>query len=314
MNRIVLQTFCAMALVVVLSREVNAAPPDLPSADSLQSMVDEGNYRAAIPQLDRIIALKGDAAAQYDRFHVIMLEVECRLQLHQKDALAVKIKLAKEEATTTHNIDDLGEICSLELLIKAAHGDTYVPATGDDKTKFNILDRRSRDAAAPYLYADSMSALKEEGWESKSAMSLAPLLDISERFAGIRALDHKVKKDTSETDALGTEYAGTAAKLITNYLVQCDHEIDRTVDRAQEMDRVRNGRGRSVLRQHGLGSADVTSLNAIQTSCKQIPGAIAKMTLAFAAPLPIADTAPSAGDLAQKANDTLREYPHRSDE
>ena len=70
MSRDTLRFAAAAAAAVVLFGLPVAAtgtPPKLPTDDAVQAMVDAGEFASAAEQLERLVALRGAAAAHNDR-------------------------------------------------------------------------------------------------------------------------------------------------------------------------------------------------------------------------------------------------------
>src|SRR5688572_20301841 len=68
------------------------------TAEEIKALMDEGKHREALQKLSRALALKGDAAKQYDRHELLRAKAEAHLNIKDTAAAASAFAAAAKEA------------------------------------------------------------------------------------------------------------------------------------------------------------------------------------------------------------------------
>ena len=90
---------CAAAWAHASAPPVRAAPPEpLATQEDIQQLYNQGKHAAVLQKLQRVLLLKGAAAAPYDRHALLRLKGESHLRSKQNGPAAQAFNAAAEEA------------------------------------------------------------------------------------------------------------------------------------------------------------------------------------------------------------------------
>jgi hypothetical protein len=98
----------------------------LPTVDALRQQLAAGQQQEVLRQVQRLLALKGPAAQQYDRYELFMLRGEAALRNKAMPMAADAFKAAQKETT---DADKQSIARATELLVRRSKQTGYVPKT-----------------------------------------------------------------------------------------------------------------------------------------------------------------------------------------
>lgn len=278
-------------LVVAISfKDLRAQPAagrtPAPTTQQLQQMIDAKQYAEVLQQSQRILALKGAAAKDLDKFDVYMLRAEAQLQLKQQGPAAQSYK---EAIKATNNPTKSGVPKAMISLLQKSKGMMYTPKPSSDPTKpsapLNITDPNDRKLALAALFDDEwkpaqtkIDALKKQG-----NTSLTPIMEAAGLAGEMRGLELAATGTDEKTSTALSDLTDSAARLMTDY-------IDRQSKRVEEVGRAANlpqSNNANETNRMGLTAAQANDLRDIVATSEK---------LASAADLVAASAGPKAGD------------------
>src|SRR5688572_10394377 len=158
--------FRASALCVLLLASTLAAQPAataLPTMEQLQQQLDS-NPQEALRGIARLLAIKGPAAQQYDRYELMMLRGEASLRTKAMPAAADAFAAAAKETTAPAK---QAAAKANEILTRRSKQTGYVPTRASTRPTAGvkpgqpmpILQPEDRKAAMNALLADALVTL-----------------------------------------------------------------------------------------------------------------------------------------------------------
>lgn len=277
-------TSCLVALLItwVAVSPLHAADAPPLTAAEAKALVSAGQYPDALRALTRILDLRGQPAAAYDRHEMLMLKAECLLQTRQASAALAIVEIAKKDALTAANDDQLLEASAFGTLIKASPAFIYTPQTGKVRKPISILDRALRGAAYDALFADQFTLVKTKAVLAKRGGKLPPVADAASDAAKLRALEKASTGKTEQADEILADLSTTAQQLIVTDLDKLNADVrviaesaDRLVseDVAVQDRRTHEYYAVTITHRLGLGNTDVQNLNSIITEAAKVAAA-----------------------------------------
>ena len=279
----------------------------------IQLLVDQGNYRDAWSELDKIQKLNPtcDAAKQYDFADVGLLAADCQLHLGS----AEKAKKAADKAITAADAADdqekLAKATALYVLIDRSKQNKYTPRTGDSRMPIDILTTAAREQAMPFVLADELDAFRQINWKTKGTMKLDAEVAAAKHFAGVRAIEHLVTGNTEESDKLGLQASKDVDALVGNWIKDRNHDVDRIAKAAAvKVNTSQMGpRGmHTVAVDTGLGNNRQTLTNIVN-NCDQMPDALQTISKGFGGSLQLDGIYRATDDLKQRIQGLFDKYP-----
>jgi len=276
---------------------VASASGGLPTAADLAKQVDDGQYRDALKSLQRVLDLKGSAAAPYNRSEVLMLRAECQLQIREMqgalstlDAVAKEARGNKDQAP---NPDMLGKALALTTLVNKSSNLLYTPKThtGPLAPKpINILDRTVRPDAFKALFDDLLPDAKAKVHAMQTTTTLQPILDTAKMVTALRAIERVANGAEDESKALADQLTTRATILLGNSVADLSAATDAIATAANQVYvtssvRTESATGKSVVdhvpHRRGLANDQAARLRTIQQNCTQTIGACSDLSLAL---------------------------------
>ncbi len=173
--------------------------PALPLARDIRAQVDSADYRGALKALGRVLDLKGQAAAAYDRGEMQLLKAECLLQIHENKSALDTLETARKEAVDSGNSQAFCAALAFTDLISHSPGMKFaaknraVPLA----KPIDILDRKARPEAYKQLFADEFPAAREKVLGMQNAHTLSAMLEAAKQVATVKGLE---KAGTGQLD------------------------------------------------------------------------------------------------------------------
>jgi hypothetical protein len=270
--------FILLSLAAATSR---AANPPLPTLDEIKQLYNEGDYRGALAASRRIVNLRDDALAGYDRHPVRMILAECQLRLRMVKDAADTLTTADEVAKHNGNVVDASEARSLAVLIRNSDSHYYQPLTGTKRERIDILNDATRKSAYLALFADRFDWCKKQQHDSASYESLVPMLKLADSFEDVKALEQQSSGATAQSDALGQQLSSWTGSMLLKGL-RGDDKVMTQIERDTNI-----GENRKMHKgpQTPLSDDQIAKLKAISADCEKVPAAVDQLDEAFAQPL-----------------------------
>jgi hypothetical protein len=270
--------YLAMPLLLVLAlslAELRAQPAGAPgrvpppTTQQLQSMIDAKQYPEVLQQSQRILALKGAAAKDVDKYDVYMLRAEAQLQLKQQGPAAQSYTLA---AKATTDPTKAGVPKAMVTLLQKSRGFMYTPKPTNDPTKtiapLNILDEKERKTALASLFEDEWkpTQVKIDALKKQGNTSLTPIIEAASLAGEMRGLEMAATGTDTQTSSALSDLTDSAAKLMTDYLDRESKKVD-DIDRAANLPQSNNANETNRM---GLTASQATDLKDIIATCGKL--------------------------------------------
>jgi hypothetical protein len=298
-----------------------AATGALPTVDEITKQVDDGQYRDALKSLQRVLELKGTAAAPYDRGEMLMLRAECQLQIRETAAALVTLDAAAKEARGSNsqapNPDTLGQSLALTALVNKSSNLQYTPKnhTGPLAPKpFNILDRAARPEAFKALFEDVLPDAKAKVRATQNTTTLQPVLDTAKTIVALRTIEKVANGVEDESKLLASQLTTRATVLLGNSVADMSAATDAIAATANQVyttpvlrvDPVTKGRYYDQQpHRRGLVNDLPARLKTIQQNCTQAINACGDLGLALDAADKFRSISADADSVAKKAGRVL---------
>lgn len=259
-----------------------AAKEALPSEGDIRRAFDAADYKGALQMLSRVLNLRGEAGAAYDKHAMWMLKGESHLRLKQ-------LKPAGEAfAAAARQTDDPVQAATARATRKLIAGakafkiTRRTPAKGAKLKTADLLDPEQRPAALTILYEDERALTRPKVEAALRARTLPPIAEALQMAQGLHDLELAATGGAADLSALRTDLADRATKLMGK-------ELDRL---SKDVEAIRGSAARPVERRHrrttiygggyggssdtitsrplGLRGDDVEDLRAIIEACRRI--------------------------------------------
>jgi len=299
----------------------STGPAPLPTAAEVRKEVDGAQYRDALKNILRILDLKGQPAAVYDRTEMLLLRGECQLQIRQiqaaQEALDAAVKEARGVNGVPPNPENAGKALALSALITKSPSMMYTPKTrtGPLAPKpINILDRTARPAAYKALFVDALADVETKVRALQLVQTMPPILDAAKSVAALRALEKAGTGDDAQSKVLAGDLTNHAAALLASSMGGMTSAADAIGAGAnlvytlpiQRVDMVTGARYiDQAPRRRGLVNDDGARLKSIQQTTAQIITACQDLDLLLDARDTFKSLAADANTLTQKAGKIL---------
>jgi hypothetical protein len=286
---------------------------ELLTSDELHKLVDAGQYKDALRGLARPLALRGIAAAPYDRHDLLNLRAECQAQIHDNAGALATLALIHKESAAANKPDDVLLADAFAELLQKSPGGIYLPKTGASHLPIKILDRSARKSAYDALFADQFVLFQQKATAAANAKTLPLFMEAAKFAASVRAAEFASTGGNAQSADAMKDLADRAAKLINDTVDDLSLRQTRISTAAnREITETYNSNIRGVMypqnRTHkaGLSGDDATVLKNIIETCKKVPPAAQQLADAFGTEQETFKAAANkAEDLKAKANTTL---------
>ena len=254
-----------------------AEPP--PSVEEIKQLASEGKHREALQKLSRALALKGDAAAQYDRHELLRLKAEAHLNIRDTAAAASAFAAAAKEAP-----DDAAraEDKAAELVVRRSKNLQFTPKPakkGEKAEPINIADPETRKAAFAALLEEEKAAAGPMLKSAAKAKSLPPIVEGLRRVGDLRMLELAATGADDEATKLVEDLGEQAHELMDDAVQDMAGLVDAIETSANEVQRTGVAghspvSGRPMLypsaRRRGLTSRDAQDLKRTINDLKKL--------------------------------------------
>jgi hypothetical protein len=245
----------------------------VPTTSEMRQMIDDKQYKRAMREIARAMAIKGDAAASYDRGELLLLRAEAQLGLRIEPAAAKSFRDAADVATTD---EDRATARAMSLLMSKSNDLAYTPRTGDatDRTIDIVADRKSALAA---LLADETAALEPKARDAKDNKNIADVLEAAKAVTPVGDLEFAVTGSRKHAGELMSGFADQIGRLLDDTLIDLDHQADKIEESALAMVVIppaalgpNNDPKIVKAKKRGLAPGDQGALKSIVDTCREI--------------------------------------------
>lgn len=247
-------------LILSLLSSRALAQAKTPSSDppatmqELQQLYDAKDWQTLLQKVTKVLPLRGQAAAAYDRYELLMMKGDAHLNLKQGPAASSTF----DEASKIKDLDKvkMAKADGMVLLIKRGQSGVYKrksPATqpGEEK-QFDLTDRDKRKAAFAALAADEQTSLQPRVKSAASGSSLRPIAEILKGLDDLKTAEMAANEstDTPLSAALVAPLASHARELTSREVADMKAKVDAIEKSANQV--IDAGRGRNTNRNGGV--------------------------------------------------------------
>jgi len=190
-----------------------AAEP-APTTEEIKRLMDEGKHREALQKLSRALALKGDAAKQYDRHELLRTKAEAHLNIKDAAAAASAFAAAAKEAPDEAS---RAQDKASEIVVKRSKNLVFTPKPGkkgDKAEPVEILDPEKRKAAFAALLEEEQAAAAPGLKAAKASKTLPPIVEALKQISDLRMLELAATGEDAEASKMVDDLSGRAQKLM----------------------------------------------------------------------------------------------------
>jgi hypothetical protein len=226
----------AILLLLPMARVARAAEPTGDSPDQLKQLFDSGKYAELLPKLNKALAAKGPAAAQYQKYDLWNMKGESLLRMHSSSPAA---QAFTEAAATADKPEDAAIATATAALIKQSSGLKYMPQARADKSTsrpapIDIVDPESRKAAFAAFSADLLAKAKPRVDAAAHAQTLPQVIHAVQGLGDLRPVEVAATgSDTQSKQMLG-DLATKASQLINGSLDQMSARVTAIGEQAKQ--------------------------------------------------------------------------------
>lgn len=258
------------------ARQPQADP--LPSADDVRKRLAAGDAVEALKQVNRLLALRGQAAEGYDRYELLCLKADAHLELKATHAAVAALRQA---AGATDDPQQQAVAKATELLIKRSKNLAYTPKRvpkGGKAEPISIVEPESRRKALAVLFVDEVAPLVPKVESAKKANGVAPMVAAMAAAREVRFLERAANGSADQVNGMIEALADAGEEMLGKVVERATKRVDRITTLANETEHVRqviptsSGSYRTVLvpARRGVRSHEVAELKNIIDACDEV--------------------------------------------
>jgi hypothetical protein len=265
-----------------------AAPGPPASADEIRKLVADGEHAEALKQLSRVLPLRGDAAAGYNKYELFMLKGDVHLKMKAPSAAVTAFTQAAEQ---TEDPTEKAIARASALLLRKAKALAYTPKPpkrGGKADPIDVVDPERRKEALAALFADEWADAAAKVEAAKKGKTLPPIADALKALNGLDVLERAATGADEQVKGAATDLADRGHELMDKALDKMAKRVDRITNAANETltrrVRVPTGGGqfadRTIVRKRGLKHEDHKELKSVLETCPQIAKSAEELAVA----------------------------------
>ncbi|MGN6506908.1 MAG: hypothetical protein ACTHM6_15240 [Tepidisphaeraceae bacterium] len=263
---------------IVLLVGLGAARADeLPTPADLQKLAGEKNWTGLLQATTRVLALRGDAAAAYNRVDVWMLKAEAQLQSNQYSAASESFTHAAAEKTATPEQADWGT--AMAAVLKKSDRRGYQPKPTREvphPAAIDIFTPANRKQAVAALLGAENEDLARKITKYQTTLEQGPVMDMVKQVKTMAPLDRVANGTAEQTDALQKTICGNWVAAVQTWSDTSMKKIEDLNEIASKMvqQQYRDRLGNIQVRQQktGLTSPQQKQLTDIENQAKGLAG------------------------------------------
>ena len=185
--------------------------------------IASGDYRTALKKIDKELFPSSAGEKSGERYELLMLKGECKLQLKDRIGASSAFKAAAKAAG---NVNELAAAHANALIIDRSASGRYSPRLGSGAEPIDILPMESRKRAMTALQGEIASQYKPQIEAALRADKLPPLEQVFPRIAEMFFLESFAIGEPTETGQLMRELGSHAFKLLQMEVSKCGSRVD----------------------------------------------------------------------------------------
>ncbi len=194
-----------------------------PTPDQIQKMIDAKAWVPALRAIGQILPpANAGAAANADRYSLLMMRGECLVQLKDSQTAVIAFDQA---AIAAASLPQNEAARAMSLLLRKCPTLSYTPRTGDNKTPLDLTDPNARKRAMAALLADELPAVAARVNQAVTARTLPPILSVGPTLRDLHALEQVGTGDDKQTLGLVQPLADRVYDLIDTDLNRVDTQV-----------------------------------------------------------------------------------------
>jgi hypothetical protein len=186
-------------------------------------MHDAREYRTCLQQVARLLALRGELAAHYDRYALLLLRGDCLLHLEDR-ATALE---AYTEAMTSPEPRQLAEARAMTRLIAGSTGLAFNPKFPPDAPAIDIVDHQGRKKAMLALMEQLQFENKAAIDAALAARTLVPIIHAAPALLDIHALEVAATGSDAKIHPTLAAIGKRARELMSSELTEVEQRVSR---------------------------------------------------------------------------------------
>ena len=253
-------------------------PDPLPTVEEIRKLIDGGNGAEALKQLNRLLALRGKAAAPYEKYELLTLKGDAHLKLRANEAAASSFRQA---AADTEDKVKQATARATEQLIRRSKNLAYTPkkvAKGGAAEPIDVVEPESRQRALAALFVDEAAPVLPKLEAAKDAKSVGPMIKAMQAARELEYLELAANGSADQVAGMVAELKDRGKQMLAKVMERAAKRTDRIAEMANEMENVkqimptsRGGyRSVTVQRRRGVQREDVTELKGIIDACDEV--------------------------------------------
>ncbi len=256
--------------------------------DDIKALFAAHKYRDAMDATARLLSYKGTPVLLFDRRAMLLLRVECMIQLKQYGLAGQILDGLCTSAEDAGDLDGAAQVGSLALLVRRSTDGVYIPKLGVERTPINIFLVENRTNAYSLLFADELAATQKKVGDAHISNTLNPVLEIAKTFDSLRCVERVVTHGTFQTDPMALDMATTGGQMMAQRLdtfntniMAISRNADRIVTDRTGTTYINGIAQQGEYHRRGIDLNEYRQLHDIDGECQQMVTAIDKMLHAF---------------------------------
>ena len=308
----------AVVLLFIASSAVAQPANQVPSVEQLSAQLDT-SPQAVLQGVARLLAMKGPAAAQLDRYELFMLRGEAHLRNKAMPAAADAFAAAGKETTDPAKKSTAR---ATEVLVRKSKATGYVPkppkpgaapATRPVAPIIPIIKPDDRKQAMEALLNDEMAVAQPKLRAADNAQALPPIIEGVRVLFDLNALEKASTGQDAQTKGLSANMGKRAHMMISSALDNMSKRTEEIWRSASTPNRTINAVTNTYdtnPSMAGLMSNDTKFLKQTIVDCEKIAPVAAELGTVTGGP-ELAGDAAAAEKLYLRAKEVLEyDYPN----
>ena len=209
----------------------------LPAQEEILKTFESGDYPLVLQQLARVLPLRGNAAAGYDRYELLMLKGETHLRMKQFKTAGDAFGAAAKE--TKHDVH-AAEARATQRLVKEAKGPEIkrkFPRKDEPLQSASLLEKEKRADAMRIVYQDLTAAAEPKIKEATRSRTLPPIEEALTLLLELRDFELVSPEEDNESkhDEALDDLGDRAQKLIAKELDRMETDVTAIHESANEV-------------------------------------------------------------------------------
>ncbi len=253
----------------------------LESQDELQHLFNDGKYAELMPKLNAALALKGPAAAAYDKYQLYMLKGEAQLRTGGASAALPAFRAA---AAATTDDKQVASARALAALMARTTGTKFKPkptptakgaaaAPAAPVVTLDVIIPEDRKQAFTDLLAEMLATAGPVVDRAKKSTGLPPITTAATSLADLRPVELEATGDDAQSKDLLKAVGDRAVELMAKATEQMTEQV-KSVDESATSGNANQGNrsgNRTTLRGNGGPNVNVNGTDANTVGPNGIP-------------------------------------------